>query len=244
MTEQSQADRLAALSSRRPSAAKTSSPSEPTVTAPSAPAAPATPVQPAGDPPAGRSWRPKAPSTTRLATTGASLVSFAAMVVAMGPLTADAAEEAQAEPAVEDIPDIAVTPPTQPQVVIEVIPNYVSADGTPLSADELTFSGEETPDELAATIEPGAPSVQDQPVSTSQQAAPVAATPAPAPAATPPPTVAAAPAAAPEATAPPATAPPATAPPATAPPATAPPVTAPPATAPQPTPPPRSEASG
>jgi hypothetical protein len=228
MTEQSQSDRLAALASRRPSAPKTAIPSEPTATVPSGP------TPPVGDPPSDRSWRPKAPSTTRLATTGASLVSFAAMVVAMGPLTVDAAEDAQTEPSVEDIPDVAVTPPTQPQVVIEVIPNYVSADGTPLTADELTFSAVGTPDELAATIEPEPVPVQDQPVLTNQQSTPAAATPAPAPAAAP----------APPASAPPATAPPATAPPVTAPPATAPPVTAPPTTTPPPTPPPRSDASG
>jgi len=235
MTEQSQQDRLAALASRRPSPAKKPSPAEPVDAAPSVPVQSPAAVQ---SPP--RSWRPSTPSPARLATAGASLVSFAAMVVAMGPLTADAAEDVQAEPTVDDIPDTEATVPTQPQVVIEVIPNYVSADGTPLAADELAFTSDEISEDQRASLESATSPVQAQPAGQSQQAPPAAAAPAPAPAAAAPvtaPPVAAAPVTAPV------TAPPATAP-VTAPPATAPPATAPPAAAPQPTPPPRSGASG
>ncbi len=235
MTEQSQQDRLAALAARRPKPEAKPSPTDPA--ADGAELATET---------AHRSWRPKAPSTTRVAATGASMVSFAAMLVAMGPLTSAEAESADAAPVTEDALNTPVVPPTQPQVVIEVIPNYVSADGTPLTPEELAFvmneSAVEPVDESEQATVAAAPASQDttaQPAATNPPAAPAAApaqAPAPAPATaapvTPTPTTAA-PAAAP-----------ATAAPAAAAPATAAPTTAAPAPAPAETPPPRSGASG
>lgn len=228
MTDQSQQDRLAALTARTPKPKAAAAPAEPTAT----------------QEPASRAWRPKVPSATRVAATGASMVSFAAMMVAMGPLTATEAETAGAEPVVEDPFDAGGTPPTQPEVVIEVIPNYVSADGTPLTPEELAFVTNAAPTDpigeapqASDSATPASPDSQTQPATASSPAAPAAAPVTVAPAT-------AAPAAAPTTAVPaaaPATAAPATAAPA---PVTAAPTTAPPAPAPAETPPPRSDASG
>jgi len=224
MTDPSQSDRLAALAARSPKPKS----------APPAPA-PAS-AAPASDP-SGWSWRPTPPSTTRVAATGASLVSFAAMVVAMGPLTAEGAESVADEPLTDASFDTSVAPPAEPEVVVEVIPNYVTPDGRPLTPEELALvlsgpavSLAPTPDDSSLEAS-STPAAQPAPPA----AAPAAPANAPAPAATPTTAPPAAPAAA-------VADPPAA--PVTAPPATAPPATAAPAPAPQPTPPPRSEASG
>ncbi len=162
MTDQSQQDRLAALAARK---SKPATPPPPVAS--EAAAATAEPSR--------RSWRPTKPSTTRVAATSASLVSFAAMVVAMGPLTANAAETASAESVVEDPFDSGAVPPTQPQVVIEVIPNYVSADGTPLTPDELALVTNELLAADPADLATGAASSLD----TSTQQADPASAPAP-----------------------------------------------------------------
>lgn len=236
MTEQSQQERLAALAARRKDGA---SGSTETPSAPAQPAASAT-LKPEAEP-VRPIPRPKAPSTTRLATAGASLVSFAAMVVAMGPLTASAAEEALAEPVIEDPLPSEAAAPVAPQVVLEVIPNYVAPDGTPLTPEQLAALLDGAPedqegeaDPLAPAADPVAPAAPATPARPATPAKPAAPAPAPV----------AAPAAPTPATAPPATASPATASPVTAPPATVPPTTAAPAPAPAPTPPPRSDASG
>ena len=94
MSDQSQADRLAALAAMRAPAGKQPGPT-PGPTPTKADSAPSV-----GRP---RTVRLATPSPTRLVATGASLVSFAAMVVAMGPLTADAGENSGSEPAAGDL---------------------------------------------------------------------------------------------------------------------------------------------
>jgi hypothetical protein len=168
------------------------------------------------------------------------------MVVAMGPLTTGAVESIEAQSAAEEPVDDGPLAPEPPQVVIEVVPNYVGLDGEPLTPEELAFVTNELDpidgEVPAASTDPAAV----PPAATAPAAAPAGAgTPAPttaAPAATP--TAAPTTAAAAPTTAPPATAAPATAPPTTAAPVTAPPTTAAPATAPPTTAPPRSGASG
>jgi hypothetical protein len=186
---------------------------------------------------------------TRVATAGASVLSFAAMVVAMGPLTGNGEEAATDDAPADDTLPTTNPPPTQPNVVIEVVPNYVAADGSAVP-----------PDQLAATDEVIDPSLATDPAAETLTADPSLAGPTPAPSVEPVqapastvPTAAptAAPTTAPPATAAPTTAAPATpaptvapttaAPAPTAAPTTAPPATAPPTTAP---PPPRSSASG
>ncbi len=170
------------------------------------------------------------------------------MVVAMGPLTVDAAESADTDPLALAPLDLTTAPPAAPQVVVEVIPNYVSADGTPLTAEELAFISD-LPAEAAdaerisdppSSVPPAAvqsavpaPAASNAPTANAPAAAPTTA-PVAAPAAT----------AAPAVAAPLTTVAPAVAAPTTAAPPTAAPTTAAPAPAPQPTPPPRSEASG
>ena len=221
MAEQSAQDRMAALAAKR---------------AESSGVAPGK----SGIPPA------RAKSNARLATAGASVVSFAAMVVAMGPLTAGADNGVVTGDVTDDsttVGEAAIaatvqTPP--PNVVIEVVPNYVAADGSPLPdpdiPTELAFDDPAfAADEPVPATEAAAPAVAARPTT----APPAAAAPAPAPVD---------PAPASPTTAAPATEPPVTAAPATAPPVTAAPVTAaptpevPPAT--EPPAPPKSGASG
>lgn len=230
MTDPSTAERLAALQARnrraRPpvSAAADQSPQPPT--APVAPAdteptsvlslGPANVLPATGLPSTGLPTDRRSGSDvlrfempwTRVATGGASVVSFAAMVVAMGPLLqqaetttgASAADASSATSVVE--PGAAI--PVPPAVSIEV------------TAPPLVEPGQTRPDVGAAvTLAP-----------VSAETAPV-----PAPAST---AVAAPVTAAPTSTAPPATQPPATEPPATAPVTSAPPATATPTTAPAP----------
>ncbi len=236
VSEPTRDERLAALKAKR---AEVSADSEPS------PAPPPSPTQ--GSPVAEKPLVEDSPSpgllqalsratltgATRLATAGASIVSFAAMVVAMGPLTGSG-DETSAEPAPADDPVPSTTPPpTQPNVVIEVVPNYVSADGSAVPPAELAAT-EETVN-LGTTSESSAPQATTQaPTAAPTQATPVPTTiPAPAgapnqatPAPTAAPTTAApAPTVAPTTAAPPPTAAPTT----TAPPPTAAPTTAPPA---------------
>ncbi len=192
------------------------------------------------------------PSGTRLATAGASAVSFAAMVVAMGPLTAQPAVPAEAPSSPETTAPNTAPPPTAPRVVVEVIPNFV------LPEDIVVPVADQTTDSNIDGDQPGDPlTFPDAGPPNSESGANAATAPAPTvapaqPAAAPKPATAPAPtAAAPAAPAPTAApAPAATAPPAPAPTA-APAVTAPPAPAPTnppppvtEAPPPRSEASG
>ena len=237
MTELTPQQRIAALKARRAPASPNDAQEDSVVAADVAPASAAKEKhsQPRAMP------MPKAPSPTRLAATGVSLVSFGAMVVAMGPLTADAQVETVEAPIDEQVAATA-TPPTQPNVVIEVIPNYVETTPTSelnsIEAAKLAAGTEQTPLPSAETSAPAptASATAAAPVAAPVAAAPVVAAPAPtaAPAAAPTPTAAPAP-----------TAPAATAPPATAAPITVAPTTAAPApTAPPATPPPRSTASG
>ena len=227
MTEQSTEERLAALRARRAgSQAATTVPQD---DAPSPPP----------DAPAERSARRSSrPTTMRVATAGTSIVSFAAMVAAMGPLTADA--QASEAPSTSEIDDATLSPPpTTPEVIVEVIPNYITIDPTTTTPQELDdrvppalgLSDGSPPADLAVTPSPGPAAVPAAPVPGAPAPAPAAPTPTAAPAATPAPT-APAPAPTPAPTAPPAP-PPATTPP----PPPPPPVTVPP-------PPPTSQASG
>ncbi len=242
MTETSTQDRLAALAARRAQSAPTAEPEPVAATV--------------------RSARLTKPSMTRVATTGTSLVSFVAMVVAMGPLTAEASQNDEPpEPVTGELSSSVVPTPTE--VVIEVVPNYVHPDGTPLTPEELAFVTDPTsidrtlaePTVVGAVDAAGTPppSAAATPGSTAatpgttpsagRTAAPPAPAPTPAGTATTaaPAAVAPAPAAAP---APAPAAPLPTAAPVTAPTTTAPPPTAAPTTAPATTPPPRSQASG
>jgi hypothetical protein len=175
---------------------------------------------------------------TRIATAGASIVSFAAMVVAMGPLTGGGGETTTDTAPVDDTIPTTTPPPSQPNVVIEVVPNYVAADGSEAPPDALAAVDETANvganDELTPAGQ--TPAAVSAPVQAPTQATPVPTTaPAAVPAAGPAPTAA-------PATTPPTTAAPATAPPTTVAPLPPPPPTAPPATAPPP--PPKSDASG
>ncbi len=275
MTEPTASERIEALRARRTAA------SAAPVAAPAVPAAPVRPVAtsagvasppvssaPVAPVPAPTAPRPKSSATTggvqitlpspaRMAATGASVVSFAAMVVAMGPLASSAGDDSDGSS--EDALAFAegtsgsVAAPVTPNVVVEVIPNYVEV---PATLEELT--GVDRAEDangavpLAAdgpgldTADPNVvagPASQPVPVSPlPKSAAPTAAAPpatvAPAAAPVAPPTTTQA-APAPTAAAPAPTAPPTTAAPApTAPPTTAAPA---PTTAP---PPPKSEKSG
>jgi hypothetical protein len=200
-----------------------------------------------------RTWRQIAitkPAPQRVVATGVSVVSFAAMAMAMGPLTTQTVETADGDDAQVDAaavdPTIAQVPAVPPEVVVEVIPNYiaVSEDGTLLPAGVLLPDGT-----LAAPANTGAP--VELPDEETQQvlaanAAPAGTVAAAAPTATAaPPTAPPATSATPKAAAPAATAAPkAVAPAATAAPATAAPATTAAPAATNPPPPPKSEASG
>lgn len=239
MSELTPEQRIAALKARGGSgkAPKEKSHEKETPTTRSEPTAPA--ASSAGRPvptTAVSSARPNLtrPSTIRVATAGASIVSFAAMVVAMGPLTISSQEVAASEDGDTDSSPVIPEPPRD--VVIEVIPNYVPADAPLLAlTDEAADQDRETP--AAAGVPSGA-----SPATASTE--PVTARPATAAAQ---PAVAAVPTSAPPAAQPPATVAPVTAPPTTAAPATQPPTTATPTTAApatQPPPPPKSDKSG
>ena len=79
---------------------------------------------------------------TRVVATGTSVVSFAGMVLAMGPLTAGAEEALPTEEPLDDtqLGPLLIEPPS-PEVVIEVVPNYVTPDGAPLQAAALDALG-------------------------------------------------------------------------------------------------------
>lgn len=218
MTEPTQNDRLAALAARR--AERADSTVELPAAGPTGPVQQTTPTR-----------RVRLPSTTRLATAGASAVSFAAMVVAMGPLTATTdAGAAPAESGETEAPQL--SNPAAPGVNFDVGTSSVDpgiAPGDPLATAPVA------PADSTAAADPSA-------TSTAAGAAP-APVPTAAPAGTTPtikPATGAT--AAPGTAAPPATAPPAVPP--TAAPTTAPPVTAPPATAAPTTAPPTTAASG
>ena len=192
------------------------------------------PATPEPATPGVRRHRLPRPSATRAAAAGASLVSFAAMVVAMGPLTVTAEQPAsEPGPSANDGTEPTEAPPAGSSVVIEVIPNYVGADGLPLALTDgstapdiavhgssTTIAGSGSAEQAAVDqVTTASPAIQSQaapPTTASVAAAPITAAP-----------VAAAPVTAPAATAAPTTAPPVTAAPTTAPP-----------------PPPKSDASG
>jgi hypothetical protein len=240
MSEPSQAERIAALCAKR---GETLAQIEPPtfVEAVDVTATPSPSPQ--------RNWRQitiTKPAPQRVVATGVSVVSFAAM--AMGPLTdqtveTTGADDAQVDAAAVD-PTIAQVPAVPPEVVVEVIPNYiaVSEDGTPLPAGMLLPDG--TPAAPADPADPGAPvellGEEVQHV-LAANAAPAGTVAAAAPAATAAPATAA-PAETPATTTPPQTtqAPATTAAPTTT---AAPATTAPPAAT-NPPPPPKSEASG
>jgi hypothetical protein len=218
MSELSQAERIAAIKAKRAAAA-----ADKAVDA----------VQPvAAAPSSSRQITLTKPTPQRVAAAGVSVVSFAAMTMAMGPLsaTANTVNEDAVDDEVAD-PTVAEVPRATSGVVVEVVPHYLAmtADGTPLPEGTLLPDGT-----LATAAEPAELVPNELSVAGSELTAAPAATAAPAPAAT------AAPA--PAATAAPATtaAPVATAAPA----ATAAPVTAAAPAATNPLPPPKSEASG
>ncbi len=231
MAEPTRDERLAALKARRAEASANSEPSS----VPASEAVPTSATGPTSSTDDGSSAglldvmrRATLTGATRLATAGASIVSFAAMVVAMGPLTGSG-DEAATEPApADDTVPTTIPPPTQPNVVIEVVPNYVSADGSAQPPEQLAATDETAnADTSSETLTPRATTQAPASVPTTAPAATVAPTAAPttAPAATVAPTAA------------PTTAAPTTAAPTTAAPTTAVPTTAAPA-------PPRSDASG
>lgn len=182
------------------------------------------------------------PSPARMAAAGASVVSFAAMVVAMGPLTAQADGAGDAgEDEVDELAFAADSSSTTlvapvPNVVVEVIPNYVEVpadqllDGeAPVGTEVEGLVAEGTEPELVVPSSPqsvspksAAPSASTPPATSAPTAAPTPAAPTPAAPAAPTPaapatTVAPAPTAAPTTAAPAPTAPPTTAAPAPAP---------------------------
>jgi hypothetical protein len=234
MTVLSQAERIAAIKAKRAAAADEAVEVDQPVVAGSFPS---------------RQIRLTKPTPQRVAAAGISVFSFAAMTLAMGPLTAqvNTADEGEVDDATAD-PTTAQVPSATSGVVVEVIPRYLAMteDGVPLPEGTLLPDGtlasategtEVVPDELTdiAGSELAATPTIAAPVGTTPIAAPVAtAAPAAAPAT-----------AAPSATAAPtATAAPATAAPATAAPATAAPVTTAAPAATNPPPPPKSEPSG
>lgn len=91
------------------------------------------------------------PSTQRVVAAGVSVVSFAAITLAMGPLTApsetvDAGAGADNAVSSDDgfaDQTTALVPDSMSDVVVEVIPHYVpvTEDGTPLPADMLQDDG-------------------------------------------------------------------------------------------------------
>ncbi len=236
MTELSQAERIAAIKAKRAAAAHEAVVVDQPVAAASSPSRQITLTK---------------PTPQRVAAAGVSVFSFAAMTLAMGPLTAqvNTDDEGEVDDATAD-PTSAEVPPATSGVVVEVIPRYLAMteDGVPLPEGTLLPDGtlarategtDIVPDELTdvAGAELTATPTTAAPVGTEPIAATVGtAAPAAAPTAT------AAPAAASTATAAPATtaAPVATAAPAT----TAPPATTAAPAATNPPPPPKSEASG
>jgi len=157
------------------------------------------------------------PSTARICATAASTASFAAMVVAMGPLIAEAEREADGPPA--DVLAGTVATPTTPSVAVSIAPALLQTPPTTAANDPLAFA--------ASVVTQPAPAPSQQPAQQPVQTA------APAPAPTPAPTAPSpSPSAAPTSAAPP--------------PTTAPTTAAPPPPPPQNTvpPPPKSGASG
>jgi len=185
------------------------------------------------------SVRPREIPWERVTAAGASLVSFAAMIVAMGPIfkaaeSSDIATTASDPntPAGEAVADATAATPAAPAVDIQVTPPLDDAQ-TPVSVDESITPVSPDSTATAEATQTGTESGQTQ-TTPQPEAAPTAAEPAT------------------DATTAPATAPPTTAASQetvattveTAPPTTAAPATAPPTTAPSDTPPPRSEGSG
>lgn len=271
MTDPSAAERLAALQARRRPDAPAQTPTLPMAVEATDQAGPAParrlldettdggPDRVLVTPPAdGVRLRPTldiAVPWNRVAATGASVVSFAAMVVAMGPMFVGEATTATA--AVGDATDPAsgVLPLTAPSVEIEVAKGAQPASG---AADAMAV-GDATAIVVAST---GPDSVTPGPEGTSDPSVvgttPPTAPPADAPGATAPPSTAvpttaapntAAPTSAEPATVPPSTGPaptvaPTTPPPTTAAPTTPAPTTAPPTTVAPTTQPPTTQASG
>ena len=84
------------------------------------------------------------------------------MIVAMGPLTAGA-DDHQSDSGVASGDGLGAnpTPPTPPSVVVEVVPNYVAADGSPLPASDLASTAGITADPAADFNADGAINSQD-----------------------------------------------------------------------------------
>lgn len=143
--------------------------------------------------PTPRAERDTNPSTQRVVAAGVSVVSFAAITLAMGPLTAPSETvDAGADNVIASDDGVALSttaqvPEALPDVVVEVVPHYVpvTEDGTPLPADMLQDDGtlaDAPPVAPATTVAPtDAVPTTSAATATTSVAEPAAATPTTAP---------------------------------------------------------------